>query len=183
MPIIDQIIALFEQRGSALYGGEAVTQTEHALQAAHLAELEGSSATLIVAALLHDVGHLVHDLPDNAADLGVDDRHEALGAQWLQRHFGPAVTEPGRLHVQAKRYLCTVDESYLARLSPASKLSLALQGGPLSRDEAQAFERLPFAAEAVRLRRWDDEAKIPGWAVPPLEHYRPHLERAIIDHS
>lgn len=179
MDIVEQILALYHQRGDAMYGGEAVTQTEHALQAAHLAEAEGSPATLIVAALLHDIGHLVHDLPENAADLGVDDRHEALGAQWLGAHFGPAVTEPGKLHVDAKRYLCAVDPRYLARLSPASVQSLALQGGPMSEREARAFESLPFAKDAVKLRRWDDEAKIPGWSVPSLEHYRSHLQKCL----
>ncbi len=181
MDIIEQIITLYRQRGDALYGGEAVSQTEHALQTAHLAEQDGSASTLIAAALLHDIGHLVHDLPENAADLGLDDEHEALGARWLASHFGPAVTEPGKLHVAAKRYLCTVDTTYLARLSPASVQSLALQGGPLSDREARAFEALPFAIDAVKLRRWDDEAKVPGWVVPPLEHYRAHLERALRD--
>ena len=179
MDIVDQIITLYHQRGDAMYGGEPVTQTEHALQTAHLAEADGSPATLIAAALLHDIGHLVHDLPENAADMGLDDRHEALGAQWLEAHFGPAVTEPGKLHVAAKRYLCAVDPSHLARLSPASVQSLELQGGPMSEHEARAFESLPFASDAIRLRRWDDEAKIPGWVVAPLEHYRTHLQQCI----
>jgi [1-hydroxy-2-(trimethylamino)ethyl]phosphonate dioxygenase len=176
MSIIDQIISLFRQRGDAMYGGEAVTQTEHALQTAHLAERSGSPSTLIAAALLHDFGHLVHDLPEDAADLGMDDAHEALGARWLADHFGLSVTEPGRLHVAAKRYLCAVDEDYLARLSPASVQSLALQGGPMSDAEIRAFEKLPFAADAVKLRRWDDQAKIPGLEVPGLAHYRHHLD-------
>jgi [1-hydroxy-2-(trimethylamino)ethyl]phosphonate dioxygenase len=178
MRITDHIIALYRRRGDAMYGGEAVTQTQHALQTAHLAEADGSPSTLIAAALLHDVGHLVHDLPENAADLGVDDEHEALGAQWLAAYFGPAVTEPGKLHVAAKRYLCAVDANYLGRLSPASVQSLALQGGPMTVAEARAFEAMPYAAEALKLRRWDDEAKIPGWVVPDLDHYRPHLTRA-----
>jgi [1-hydroxy-2-(trimethylamino)ethyl]phosphonate dioxygenase len=176
--IIEQIISLYRQRGDAMYGGEAVSQTEHALQTAYLAERDGSASTLIAAALLHDIGHLVHDLPDNAADLGLDDEHEALGARWLETYFGPAVTEPGKLHVAAKRYLCAVDPTYLSRLSPASVQSLALQGGAFSERDARAFEALPFALDAVKLRRWDDEAKIPGWAVPALDHYRPHLDRA-----
>ena len=175
MDIVEQILTLYHQRGDAMYGGEAVTQTEHALQTAHLAEVDGSPSPLIAAALLHDVGHLVHDLPENAADLGLDDRHEALGAKWLEAHFGPAVTEPGKLHVAAKRYLCAVDPRYRSQLSPASVQSLALQGGPMSERETRAFESLPFYAEAVKLRRWDDEAKIPGLEVPPLEHYRRHL--------
>ena len=179
MDIVEQIITLYHQRGDAMYGGEAVTQTEHALETAYLAEADGSPATLIAAALLHDIGHLVHDLPENAADLGLDDRHEALGAQWLEAHFGPAVTEPGKLHVAAKRYLCAVDPNYLARLSPASVQSLALQGGPMADHEVRAFEALPFAVDAVKLRRWDDEAKIPGWAVPPLEHYRSYLQQCL----
>jgi phosphonate degradation associated HDIG domain protein len=179
MDIVEQIITLYRQRGDEMYGGEAVTQTEHALQTAHLAETHGSPSTLIAAALLHDIGHLVHDLPENAADLGLDDRHEALGAQWLGTHFGPAITEPGKLHVAAKRYLCAVDPSYLSRLSPASAQSLDLQGGPMADHEVRAFEALPFAADAVKLRRWDDEAKIPGWDVPPIEYYRSCLEQCL----
>ena len=124
MRVVDDLSELFAQRGNSLYGGEAVTQREHALQAARLAEKSGADAELITAALLHDIGHLLHEFPDDAADDGVDDRHEELGERWLSRHFGPAVTEPVRLHVAAKRYLCAVEADYFSELSPTSVQSL-----------------------------------------------------------
>ncbi|HWZ58095.1 MAG TPA: HD domain-containing protein [Gemmatimonadaceae bacterium] len=179
--IVDRILTLFAERGDAAYIGEAVSQTEHALQTAHLAEAAGSPATLIAAALVHDIGHLVDDHAEDSAERGVDARHEALGSRWLARYFGPAVVVPGALHVAAKRYLCAVDPHYLSRLSPASVQSLGLQGGPMDRAEVEAFDAAPYAADAVRLRRWDDEAKIVGWSVPPLEHYRAVLVQALSD--
>ena len=130
----------------------------------------------MVAALLHDIGHLLHDLPEQVADLGIDSHHESLGQAWLARYFGPEITAPVRLHVAAKRYLCATDPAYLGLLSPASIQSLALQGGPFTLAEAQEFEQRPFAREAVRLRRWDDLAKIPGMAVPGLDRYRAMID-------
>jgi [1-hydroxy-2-(trimethylamino)ethyl]phosphonate dioxygenase len=179
MNVIDEILRLFETRGDEAYFGEPVSQTEHALQAAHQAEQEGAPAPLVVAALLHDVGHLVHNLSEDIADRGVDARHESAGEAWLALHFPPEVTEPVKLHVAAKRYLCKVDSDYLAQLSPASVQSLALQGGPFSDAEVRAFEQNRYFREAVRLRRWDDSAKIPGLAVPSLDHYRPALEESL----
>jgi phosphonate degradation associated HDIG domain protein len=172
---LEFICRLFKERGDAAYIGEPVSQTEHALQAAWSAERAGASSALITAALLHDIGHLLHDLPEDCAEHGVDDGHEVLGARWLQRHFGPEVTEPVRLHVPAKRYLCTVEAGYRERLSPASVLSLQLQGGPFTAEEVQHFRQNPFAEAAVALRRWDEEAKVAGLKTPGLEHFRPHL--------
>jgi phosphonate degradation associated HDIG domain protein len=172
MKVVDEIFRIFEHRGDEAYFGEPVSQKEHALQAAHRAEQEGAPASLVVAALVHDVGHLVHGLGEDVADRGVDARHEDAGEAWLAQHFPPEVTEPVKLHVAAKRYLCRVDPLYLAQLSPASVQSLALRGGPFSESEAREFEQRLFYREAVRLRRWDDLAKIPGLAVPDLEHYR-----------
>ena len=176
MQIVDELIELFQIRGQAAYHGEAVSQKEHALQTAALAECAGASDALIVAALLHDVGHLVHEPDEHIADRGLDSRHEAAGETWLAGTFGPAVTQPIRLHVAAKRYLCAVDPDYARRLSHASLRSLQLQGGPMSPEEVQSFEQQPFYWDAVRLRRWDDEAKIPGLEVAELEHYRPRLQ-------
>lgn len=166
-----QIIDLFNTRGGSQYGAEAVTQLQHALQTAAHAEEAHAPAALVAAALLHDVGHLLHDLPDDAPDHGVDDRHEILGQHWLERHFPAAVTEPVRLHVDAKRYLCAIEPAYLAHLSEPSRVSLALQGGPMSPAEQAAFTASPHAADAVRLRRWDDLAKDPGVTTYPVEAF------------
>jgi phosphonate degradation associated HDIG domain protein len=179
MDTLDAIADLFATRGRAMYFGEAVSEAEHALQAAHLAERAGADDTLVAAALLHDIGHLLHGLGQDVADRGVDGRHEVVGCAWLAERFGPAVAEPVRLHVAAKRYLCATDPAYLARLSPASRQSLALQGGPHTPAEAAAFERHPHHSAAVRLRHWDDVAKVPGWVVPPLGHYYPRLARLL----
>lgn len=168
----DEAIQLMTSRGGGSYFGEPVTQLEHALQAAHLAAEARSPPALTLAALLHDIGHLLHGLPETIANEGVDTRHEELGYRWLIARFGPAVAEPVRAHVGAKRYLCRTDGTYFAQLSPASIQSLHLQGGPASDEEARRFERLPWHREAVQLRRWDDAAKQPGLAVPPLSAYR-----------
>jgi phosphonate degradation associated HDIG domain protein len=171
MPIVDEIESLFARHGSAAYFGEAVTELDHALQSAHLAEQAHAAPELIIAALLHDVGHLLHGLPETIANDGIDGHHEAVGATWLAQRFGPAVSEPVRLHVAAKRYLCAIDPAYLADLSAASTLSLQLQGGPFSAEQALSFEQNPHYAAAVQLRRWDDEAKVAGLRVPGIHHY------------
>ena len=178
MDIPEQIEQLFEKKGGEAYFGEDVTQLEHALQAAWMAEQEEAPDSLVVAALLHDIGHLLHDLPETIADQGVDTRHEELGNAWLKDYFGDAVCEPVKLHVAAKRYLCATDAVYLEQLSAASRQSLALQGGPMSRSEVNDFEANPFYRAAVGLRRWDDRAKISGLAVPGLEHYRARVKAA-----
>jgi [1-hydroxy-2-(trimethylamino)ethyl]phosphonate dioxygenase len=174
------ITELFLRRGSSLYGGEAVTQLEHALQAAWLAEQAGAAPALILAALLHDVGHLLHSLPDDAPDDGVDDVHEELGNRWLRRSFVTAVCDPVRLHVAAKRYLCAVDPTYLATLSPPSVQSLHLQGGPFNADEILAFQAEPFFQESVELRRWDDLAKDPELATPDVAHFLSYISASVL---
>ena len=175
----DEVLTLFRQRGGSQYGGEAVTQLEHALQAATFAEREGAAPALVAAALIHDVGHLLHELPADAPARGVDDRHETLAAAWLAQRFGPPVVAPVAMHVAAKRYLCTVDPGYLGRLSQPSVLSLALQGGPMTPDEVKQFETRPFFQDAVRLRRWDDAAKVVGMATPELDHFARYLHLAV----
>src|SRR5262249_27605297 len=159
MSAVETIFELFNRAGSGAYFGEAVTQLAHALQSAHLAETDGADDALVAAALLHDIGHLLSGLPAAIREQAGDDRHEAGGATWLARHFGPAVSEPVRLHVASKRYLCAVDPNYTATLSDASRLSLQLQGGAFTPEQAKAFARHPHADDAVRLRRWDDRAK------------------------
>lgn len=172
MENFDDLFAVLEKAGAEQYGQEAVTQLEHALQCAQLAEQAGAPAASVVAALLHDVGHLIHDLGDDAALRGIDDRHEFSGAAILARWFGPDVTEPVRLHVDAKRWLCRAEESYLSTLSPASVRTLGLQGGIFGDAEADAFIAQPYARAAVEVRRWDDIGKVEGLATPPLSHYR-----------
>ena len=137
------------------------------------------SASLITAALLHDIGHLLHHLPDRAPDEGVDDLHEQLAGRWLARWFAPEVVEPIRLHVDAKRDLCAVEPGYRETLSPPSVVSLALQGGPMTKREAQIFRESPHASAAVALRLWDDAAKDPTLEVAGLDEYLPYIEEAL----
>ena len=179
MTAFDEISELFEGARGRLYGGEQVTQLAHALQCAAAAEREGAPASLVVAALLHDVGHLVHDLGPRPAARGIDDRHEEGGAEWLRRRFVSAVSEPVRLHVAAKRYLCAVEPGYFGTLSPASVRSLALQGGRYDVAGAADFNAQPHAEDAVRLRRWDEAAKEAGLETPDLAHFRPHIEACL----
>ena len=176
MTVVDEIFTRFDQAGDELYIGEPVTVSEHMLQAAAFAAQDEAPPELVAAALLHDYGHLVHDLPEDSAEHGVDTRHEELGFAFLERWFPEEVTEPIRLHVAAKRYLVAVDPAYRERLSSASLLSLDLQGGPMSPDEVSSFEAGPHSEAACRLRRWDDAGKEPDLAVPPIESYRGLLE-------
>ncbi len=175
--ITAEVLRLFDTRGDSEYGGEAVTQREHALQAAMFAEQVSSPPSLIVASLLHDVGHLLHRLPNDAPEQGIDDRHETLGANWLKHRFGPGVVAPVLLHVAAKRYLCAIEPAYHEGLSAPSRLSLELQGGPMSAAEAAEFTRHPHFEAAVSLRRFDDSAKVPKLATPSLEHFANYIDR------
>ena len=170
MNALEEIRAAFARRGVETYG-EGVSQLEHALQCAKCAERDGAGPALITATLLHDIGHLIHDLPVDIADHGIDAQHESLGSAWLSRHFGPDVTEPVRLHVAAKRYLATTEPGYFDLLSPASVQSLQLQGGLMSMQERARFAAEPFAEQAVKLRRWDDEGKVVGMQTPGLDHF------------
>lgn len=172
--LIDRIFDLFRTRGDMLYG-EEVTERMHALQCGTLAIRQGCSQTLVAASLLHDIGHLLHDLGEDIADRGVDARHEDIGWSWLRQWFPPAVTEPVRLHVAAKRYLCAADPTYQPGLSPSSLHSLQLQGGPMSEREVQEFEQGPFWRDAVTLRRFDDHGKDPSLQEADLESFRPAL--------
>lgn len=173
--VIDQIFELFDRFGS-LYYGEDATQLQHALQVAELARRNRCSDAMIAAGLLHDVGQFMDDAGNAAEALGIDARHEICGATFLSAHFPREVTEPVRLHVAAKRYLCGVNPAYLEGLSRASALSLKLQGDPMSADEIRAFEAEPFFADAVTIRRFDDMGKHPDWRVPDLASYRALLE-------
>jgi phosphonate degradation associated HDIG domain protein len=178
MSIMEEIRVAFAKRGHEGYG-EGVSQLEHALQCAVFAERAGAAEPLIVATLLHDIGHMLHDLPEDIADSGLDTQHESLGSAWLSQHFGPEVSEPVRLHVAAKRYLSASEAGYYDVLSEASKLSLKLQGGPMSTQEQANFGAERFFKEAVSLRRWDDEGKIVGMETPDLRYFAPMIERSL----
>lgn len=177
---VDHVVYCFRTRGASNYGKEAITQLEHALQSAHAAEQAGSDHHLIAACLLHDIGHLLHDLPEDAPDQDIDDEHEQLGAAWLTEYFVPQVVEPVRLHVAAKRYLCFADPSYFSQLSPPSVQSLALQGGPMTAAQAAHFEKHPHFHAAIQLRRFDEQAKVPGLRTPAVEHYTPALRMSLL---
>lgn len=168
---VDDIVGLISSRGSRQYGSEAVSQCEHALQCAALAEAAGASPELITAALLHDLGHLVHDLGDDPAQRGTDDVHQFQALPFLRGVFPESVLAPIRLHVDAKRYLCAAEPGYWDILSAASRRSLELQGGIYTLEQAETFIAQPGAHDAVSLRRWDDGAKVPGLATPGLDHY------------
>ncbi|MBU2288264.1 MAG: HD domain-containing protein [Gammaproteobacteria bacterium] len=176
---IEDIVHLLGTVGQRQYGREAVSQLEHALQCAQLAEAHGEAGETVVAALLHDLGHLLVAASerDSSADSIAerDDLHQFIALPFLRELFPPAVLEPMRLHVDAKRYLCATESGYWDTLSPASKRSLELQGGVYSPAEAQRFIAQPFAEEAVRLRRYDDAAKVPHWATPRLSHFVPAM--------
>jgi phosphonate degradation associated HDIG domain protein len=166
----DEITDLFTRLGDLRYG-EDVTQMEHALQAAHHAKLDGASPALVAAALLHDIGHLMQKIGEDAADRGIDTRHEQIGAGYLARGFPLEVTEPIRLHVAAKRYRVAVDPAYASRLSHASRQSLALQGGPMSPEEIKVFLADPHAGAARKLRSYDEAGKDLEAEVAAFETY------------
>lgn len=178
---ISEIFDLVTTRGLAHYG-EGVSVQEHLLQTAQHARADGAAPALVAAALLHDVGHLLQRIGEDAAERGIDSRHEMIGAGYLARAFGPAVVEPIRRHVDAKRYLAAFEPGYFEQLSPASVQSLALQGGFMTREEADAFLADPAAADAIRLRRYDEMGKVEGAPLDGLESYRPLLRDQIAAH-
>ena len=176
---IDEVLDLLEQHGAERYD-EEIFQLAHAEQTAARARGAGASDALVAASLLHDVGHLLELADhDGERDRTIDQRHEQRGSVWLAGLFPPTVTAPIALHVRAKRYLCAVDPAYHAVLSPGSIASLQRQGGPMAVTEAAAFRANPGWDDAVSLRRWDDEAKIPDLEVAPASDYRALLERLV----
>jgi phosphonate degradation associated HDIG domain protein len=179
-----EIARLFTERGGVAYAGERVSQAEHALQCAWLAERAGASDALVTASLLHDLGHLLiaehQTLARSPTELGIDDRHQYIALPLLRGAFGVEVREPIRLHVDAKRYLCATRPSYFSRLSPDSVRSLALQGGPMDAEAARRFAALEWAEDAVRLRLWDEEAKAEALETPPLAHFLATAARVML---
>lgn len=176
MSLVQEILGVYGARGAGAYFGERVSMTEHGLQAAHFARAERAPEPLVLAALLHDVGHLLEDVPDAIEDWLADACHEEVGARWLARRFGAQVSEPVRLHVPAKRYLCATDPDYFRMLSPASVHTLGLQGGPMTAQEIALFEKEPYHREAVRVRRWDDQGKVAGLQTAALQDYARMIE-------
>lgn len=168
---------VYRAKAVKAYGLSGVNQLEHALQGAAIAERDGRSPAFILATLFHDIGHMVHELGQNPAARGIDDRHEQLGADYLARFFPETVCAPVRLHVAAKRYLTAVDKDYFARLSSESVRSLELQGGPMSEVELAAFRALPGWQEAVHLRQIDEAAKRVGAPTPTIDHYLPYARQ------
>jgi len=171
-----EVLALLENSAGAAYYGEPVTQLEHALQCAQLARDAGASDDMVIAALLHDIGHMLEaEDAQRHEEIGVIN-HDDVGAEYLLKHgFPRRIAELVRGHVDAKRYLTASNPSYAAKLSEASTATLALQGGPMSREEAAAFQGDALFAEKLRLRSWDEQAKRRGWQVAPLESYREPL--------
>lgn len=169
--VVYEILGFFAERGHAKYS-ERVTMEQHARQAAALAQAAGASNSLVLAALLHDLGHF---LGEQDSEFGVT-AHGETGGAWLAERFVDEVSEPVRLHVSAKRYRCHVDSAYEAELSPASIGTLRLQGGPMSVDEAAAFRAEPFAEDALKLRGWDDSGKVVGLDIPPIDFWLPLLK-------
>ena len=173
-----ELLDIFGGRATKRYGLAAINQLQHALQSATLAERQGDTPALIVAALLHDVGHMVHALGEAPAAEGVDDRHEAYGADWLAARFGPEVSEPVRLHVAAKRFLVSAEPAYVERLSSDSIRSLVIQGGAMDAAEQAAFRDEPHFEAAVRLRRIDEAAKDPNAQTPDFAYFlRTYVDR------
>jgi phosphonate degradation associated HDIG domain protein len=181
--IVEFIADIFERRGAESYLGEAVTMAEHMLQGAVLAEQAGAPDELVAAALLHDIGHYTSEFGTMSLGDERDNYHEESGAHVLEPFFPRVITECVRLHVPAKRYLCATDAGYYDRLSDASKHTLTLQGGPMSAEEVKAFEANPYHREAVKVRIWDDEGKVPGVPTPGFRHYVPLLRRVVERHA
>lgn len=178
--VIQTIVSTFARRGDEKYADEGVTQLQHALQCADLAQDADAPATLIAAALLHDIGHIIgsDDLPPDCS-VDLDDRHESVGFDFLNQHFGPEVAEPVRLHVAAKRFLCTTEPSYRQALSPTSLKSYFDQGGPMDEQELAQFRDHPFFVTAVQLRRWDDLAKFPEKHDLAITEFLPQLQQLL----
>lgn len=178
--IIDFIFDLFQRRGAEEYMGEAVSMSQHMEQTAACAVADNAADSLVIAALLHDIGHFVGDFAIDALENGIDNLHAEAGAAFLQPFFPPSVTEPIRLHVAAKRYLCAVDDTYFGRLSDASVESLRVQGGPMNGQQTAEFETCPYYQQATKARLYDDDGKVAGLDIKPVTAYRARLESLLL---
>ena len=178
MNIVNEIINNFKIN-KELYIGEKVTISEHMIQTAMLAEKNNSSKALVCACLLHDYGHFIVDDPDLLVSKSLDGKHEDLGYEFLKKHFTSDVIEPIKLHVDAKRYLCR-NKSYYENLSEASKISLDLQGGLMNDEEAEKFSLLRYFKEAVKVREYDDDGKVPDIKMKKIEDYQELISSQLI---
>ena len=185
---IDLLSDLFYRGRSVAYGKGEVSMCGHMLQTAELAAEAGAAPPLLVACLLHDIGHFGTDYPlyfddeshSHMQTASQDLHHEEAGASMLTPFFEPDVIEPIRLHVAAKRYLCATDPEYAVQLSTTTYHTLGLQGGIMDDQKVEAFLGLPYSSDAVQLRRWDDAAMTTNRSVPGLEHYMDLLEKLLI---
>ena len=180
--VVEFIKEIFINRGGESYLGEPVSMSEHMLQTAYNAEKNELDMPLIVAALLHDIGHYTGEFGEDFMQIGVDNLHEVSGERFLKHWFPPQVTEPVRWHVGAKRYLCAVDPCYFATLTPASVRTLDLQGGPMTPEEVSRFSTNPWLDRILQVRRFDDQGKVPGRKTPDLDHYLPMVRQVIEEH-
>lgn len=177
--IVNHIEDIFNRRGAESYLGEDVTMAQHMLQAAQCAEESGADESLIVAALLHDIGHYKNEIPETALTKGINNYHEEAGANFLEDYFPVSVIEPIRQHVSAKRYLCAVKSNYFQSLSVASVHTLNLQGGPMNENEIKEFEKNAYLDECIKLRYWDEDAKDPERAHHPFSYFRALVESLV----
>jgi predicted HD phosphohydrolase len=178
--VVDFILDLFSRRGAEEYMGEPVSMAQHMEQTAACAVVDGAPDELVIAALLHDIGHFVGDFPIDALENGIDNLHEEAAATFLKAFYPASVTEPIRLHVAAKKYLCAVDEHYFAHLSEASVQSLEVQGGPMTQAEIEMFESSQYHQSAIQIRRYDDDGKVAGLEIKPVDSYRDKLESLLL---
>jgi [1-hydroxy-2-(trimethylamino)ethyl]phosphonate dioxygenase len=180
--IVDFLGSIFDRRGGEEYLGEPVTMGEHMLQGATIAEQNGQPEEIIVAALLHDIGHFTSEFGTFTMDDTEDRHHEDAGGEVLERFFPTVITDCVRYHVAAKRYLCATRPEYLSLLSEASVRSLNLQGGPMQPDEVAAFESNPNLEKIVAVRYLDDAGKHPQMVTPDFWHFAPMVQRMVNRH-
>lgn len=171
-----RIFSVFHEHGSRHYG-EHVSELEHALQTAEFARKFGESDAVVLSCLLHDYGHMLHDLGEDIARKGIDAKHEEIGAALLKDMFPEEILEPIRQHVAAKRYFCWKNSAHAEGLSESSRLSLQLQGGAMTESEAKSFETNPHFESCLKVRRYDDMGKVPAMHTAELESYGNLIER------
>ena len=177
--VIEAILNAYAACGHLDYG-EHISMQDHMLQTAHLADCKGENDTVVVASLLHDYGHLICNMPNNTFEDGMDNFHEQLGAKSLENWFGEEIIGAIALHVDAKRYLCSASPGYRDKLSQASITTLAVQGGPMSKQEMFRFREKKGYQMALKVRIYDDQGKDPQMERPELDHYIPMLRKCMI---